>query len=193
MRTKLELLDGGMMLLKRFCFLNAIGEPAVEFYHGRWDVSACAYYRAGKISIHTPSCASIGAGGQAWSYPGYFIDRTPYGVLQHELGHHVDLCAGQVKGAYFSEFSGQMRRDSGEEKLTNYCPNDAEWFAEMFRLFVTNSDLLKHIRPRTHALMVKRWKPAIERPWREVLINAPARNLAQCMKRGAVETTPALL
>ena len=181
--------------MAQFCVVNGLTAPAVQVYDGLWGVSACAFYRAGKISIHPPSCASIGQGGQAWSYPGYFIDRTPYGVIQHELGHHVDRLMGEQKDLYSSEFSVRMRVESGEDKLTNYCPNDAEWFAELFRLYVTNSDLLKYLKPRTHALLAKHWKPVIERPWREVLVNAPARNVEQCVKRGraVVAVTPALL
>lgn len=195
MKTKSELLAGGRALMTQFCVVNCLAEPEVQVYQELWGVSACAFYRAGKISIHPPSCASIGQGGQAWSYPGYFIDRTPYGVIQHELGHHVDRLMGEDKGLYFSEFSVRARHDSGEDKLTNYCPNDAEWFAEMFRLYVTNSDLLKYLKPVTHALIAKHWKPVIERPWREVLAGAPVRNLAQCVKRGraAVQAAAVLL
>ena len=63
------------------------------------------------------------------------------------------------------------------DKLTNYCPNDAEWFAEIFRLFVTNSDLLRLIKPRTYSELRKLYKPVIDDPWRLVLKDAPERTL----------------
>lgn len=197
MKLKGELYLDGLCLMSRFCEANELPLPKVTNLEERWHFKHCAYYRPDRgIVIHIPSCAHIGTCGQAWSYPGYFIDRTPYGVIQHELGHHVDFTLGEQRGSYGSEFSGKMRKDSGEEKLTNYCPNDWEWFAEMFRLFATNSELLKFIRPKTYALMCKRMAPVEVRPWREVLASAPARNIQQCEKRAAAVNTgetPALL
>ena len=66
--------------------------------------------------------------------------------------------------------------------MTGYYPNDNEWFAEMFRLFVTNPDLLRLLRPCTHALMVARWLTVETRTWDVVLAGA-ARQLAVIRKR----------
>lgn len=187
MNTKEELLQGGIELVKRFCAANGWTVPTIDVLRDRWHVRHCAYYRADRIVIHPPSCAHIGTGGQAWSFPGYVIDRTPYGVMAHELGHHADVVTGTALDlatlAYSSEFSTAARVKSGEEKLTNYCPNDAEWFAELFRLFVTNPDLLRVIRPRTHALFCEHYQPVELRPWRDVLATAAARNIEQCLRR----------
>lgn len=188
MKNKQQMLDEGLLLADKFCAANGLQVPSMHVETGTWDFSACAYYRPTRgIVIHVPSCAHIGTAGQSWSYPGYFIDRTPYGVLQHELGHHADWVRGGEKDPrkYFSDFGSKLRSDSGEVKLTNYCPNDAEWFAEMFRLFVTNSDLLKHIRPRTHRLLTEHFEPVVTAPWHEVLKQAPERTMMQCIKRGA--------
>jgi Mlc titration factor MtfA (ptsG expression regulator) len=112
------------------------------------------------------------------------IDRTSYGVVQHEQGHAVDCALGGASGDhYFSDFSVQLRSISREDKITNYCPNDAEWFAEMFRLFVTNSDLLKNLRPRTYAIIKDFFKPVIDQPWQHVLKDAPERTIAQAAKK----------
>lgn len=124
----------------------------------------------------------------AWSFPGYVIDRTPYGVLQHEQGHAVDFLCGTGGGAYFSDFSQTVRKLAGEERLTNYCPNDAEWFAEMFRLFVTNSDLLRRVRPRTFGLLRTYFRPVIDHDWRVVLRDAPDRTIEQALKKIAAAT-----
>lgn len=182
MNERLDLLERGTELLCRFCDANNLSTPEIITQHPRWPFDACAYYRQDQVFINTSKCALIGRTAQAWSYPGYKVDRTPYGVLQHELGHHVDLHMGVTRGAYFSEFSTRMREASGEAKLTNYCPNDAEWFAEMFRLFVTNPDLLRLARPRTHSLMLGYWRPVESRKWEEVLADAPARTINKAAK-----------
>jgi predicted lipoprotein len=71
-----------------------------------------------------------------------------------------------------------VRGQSGEKPITSYCPNDAEWFAEMFRVFVTNPDLLRLVRPRTHREMVSAGlKPVFSESWRERLKDAPERTL----------------
>ena len=138
----------------------------------------CAYYRPQRgIVICVERCASIGTAGRQWSYPGYTVDRTPYGVVQHELGHHVDLTRGERKGAYWSEFSSAVRGRAGEKPITSYCPNNAEWFAEMFRVFVTNPDLLFHVRPRTHRELCLCFEPVFTDTWRDRLKDAPARTI----------------
>ena len=81
------------------------------------------------------------------------------------------------KRSYFGDYSVKLRAASGEPKLTSYCENDAEWFAEMFRLFVTNSDLLRLLRPKTWTLLRADFHPVITAPWAEVLQHAPTRTL----------------
>lgn len=182
MNTKEEMLQAGEALMIRFCEANQIEAPKITVTTERWPFQACAYYRPGKIVINPVKCANIGRVGQCWSFPGYKIDRTPYGVIQHELGHHVDWLKGTNKGAYFSDFSANFRLKSMEDKLTNYCPNDAEWFAEMFRLYVTNPDLLLRARPVTWAMMRDKFKAVETRTWQDVLAAAPPRTLEKCAK-----------
>lgn len=184
---KSECEDLGIALLTQFCTVNSISQPTIrsqsksEFL---FSDRTCAYYRPSRISICPTMCAAPGSTGASWSWPGYVIDRTPYGVLQHELGHHVDYWSKSTpRGAYWSNYSRDLRASSKEDKLTNYCPNDAEWFAEMFRLFVTNPDLLSAIRPRTHELISKRYRPAHSLQWDTVLLDAPQRTIDQCEKR----------
>lgn len=73
-----------------FCQANQIKPPRIVESDDPQNFAQCAYYRDGVIYIHVPSCAQIGRAGRQWSYPGYSVDRTPFGVLAHELGHHVD-------------------------------------------------------------------------------------------------------
>jgi hypothetical protein len=169
----------GINVMSRFALLNDILPPAVrEFAPHEWQFSVCAYWRDDTVAICLAKCAAIGTAGRQWSYPGYSVDRTPYGVLQHELGHHVDVTKSNRKCSYYGDFSVALRGQSGEKELTSYCPNDAEWFAEMFRLYVTNPDLLRLLRPRTHRELASQFKPVFEDTWRDRMQNAPARTIA---------------
>lgn len=155
--------------MNRWCDENGESIPIVL---ADWvsppEFGTCAYYRDSVIYIHPKHCAAIGTAGRQWSYPGYSVDRTPYGVIQHELGHHIDKAHGPRGGIYGVDW----HRQTGEKPLTGYCPNDNEWFAEMFRLFVTNPDLLCHLRPLTWTKMMEHWKPVERRTWSEVLHEA---------------------
>jgi hypothetical protein len=176
--TKLELLERGRWVMVSFCSANSLPAPMVyPVEPPSWNVDPCAYYRNSVTHICVARCAAIGTAGRQWSYPGYTVDRTPYGVLQHELGHHVDVQRGTRRSAYWSEFSAAVRGQSGEKPITSYCPNDAEWFAEMFRVFVTNPDLLRIVRPRTHRELRACFAPVFEDTWRDRLRDAPARTI----------------
>ena len=180
-KSRKDLLVRGEDLAQRFCTLNKLHMPAVQVTPSRdWRFDACAYYRPVYIAICVEKCAPLGKAGRAWSWPGNVIDRTPYGVIQHELGHHVDHTFSKDRGAYFGDYSQGMRGITKEPPLTGYCPNDAEWFAEIFRLFVTNPDLLRLLRPRAFAALSDRLRPAVTEPWEKVLADAPIRTLVSC-------------
>lgn len=182
--TKDELLTSGTALVTRFCEANDLEMPRVQTYAANeWRFSACAYYRPVAIHIALSNCAHPGRAGASWSWPGYVIDRTPHGVMAHELGHHVDHVLSGKKGAYGGDFSVGLRAKTKEDKLTNYCPNDWEWFAEIFRLYVTNPDLLARLRPNTYEELRGRLQTVEERPWRDVLAGAPERTLLQAEKK----------
>lgn len=76
-----------------------------------------------------------------------------------------------------------MRAASRDQPLTSYCPNDAEWFAEMFRLFVTNPDLLRLIRPATFDLIASDFRPSVTAAWDTVLESAPARTVVAAKRK----------
>jgi hypothetical protein len=155
-----------------------------------WFVNACAYWRGGVCNICLPECARPcgEAMSRAWSWPGSNSDRTPYGVVAHEYGHHVDVyestrTGGRV-GSYFGSHAAVIRERSGEAPISGYHPNEAEWFAEMFRLFVTNHALLMLTRPRTWGLLAERWRPVGSDDWRENLApGTPARVIAALTKK----------
>jgi len=183
--TKQELYDNGVDLLWTFCEANGLKVPEVERADPKtWPFGVCAYYRADRITLCVEKCAAIGVAGMAWSFPGHSTDRTPYGVIAHELGHHVDLTRSTRKGRYYGDFSIAMRARCAEAPLTSYCPNDAEWFAEMFRLFVTNPDLLHQLRPRTFAdLLGMGFVPVFDDPWYSRLAGAPERTVQSIINK----------
>lgn len=166
--TKGQLLFDGEIRVVQWCKKNGISPPVVEVHSiGKCPFGVCAYYRDGKIDIWPGMCAAVGTAGRQWSYPGYVVDRTPFGVLAHELGHHVDGQHGAAGGNLSHEW-----RPIDPEPLTGYCPNDNEWFAEIFRLFVTNPDLLASVRPRVFRLFDRQWNSVESRDWRTVLYGA---------------------
>ena len=177
----------GCETVRQFCSKNNL--PFPEFFIAKnsseWDVNSCGYYRTGRhagrpdrICIAPFLCApEVPKGARQWSYPGYVVDRTVYGVIAHELGHHVDCVRseelGLPVGKYCGGWSEQLMEATGEEPITTYAPNHAEWFAEIFRLFVTNPDLLKQLRPKIYGELESVYKPIEPRGWEEVLFDAP--------------------
>ena len=189
--TKRQMFDAGVALVTRFCEQNLLYVPTIEVTNAPVRYGTCAFYRHDVISIWPDACAAIGRAGRAWSYPGHTVDRTPYGVLAHELGHHVDVAHGAAPSQ--NGYGPWFRKDTAERPLTGYCDNDNEWFAEMFRLYVTNPDLLRLERPKTFATLRERWDPVEDRTWDQVLTDAP-RQLALLRKRHAEKrATPSLL
>lgn len=192
-RTLNDLTLDGIDQCFKFCDKNKIRKPTivrVEKDSPYYRLNTCAFYRgyqtlrseqAETIWIMVDKCAQIGTSGRQWSYPGYAVDRTPYGVISHELGHHVDYLKSremkETKCEY--SFSSRIRENANETPLTGYCPDNAdhEWFAEMMRLFITNPDLLKNIKPKTYHQIVRFFEPCETRMWTSVLKNAPQRTI----------------
>ena len=158
----------GVKLAQEFCDINDIRMPLFnpvrpgDRYYG---LGTCAYYRPESINVMIEKCARPGTGGRCWSWPGYVIDRTPFGVVQHELGHHVDYVLGNISKKIY------MAADK-EEQLTGYTGTDnrsgtffMEWFAENFRLFVTNPYLASAIRPKFYKAIENEGLIPITRLW----------------------------
>ena len=184
---RVRLFHAGYAVIHQFGIINGLTpSPEINVYaRSKWLVGACAYYRQDQIAICLDACAPIGWGGRALSYPGNISDRTPYGVLAHELGHHYDFYAGSKRGDYWSEFSASLRVRTREKPITSYAPDDAEWFAEIFRLFVTNPDLLRIIRPKTFEALLTRLTPLFSDTWQSRLAGAPDWCLASVTARVA--------
>lgn len=160
--TKDELSRVGLALAKEFIKENDLGNPSIKLHDVPNKYSNCGLYRYGvkRIDVWIPSCARQNS---RYSFPGLFCDRTPYGVINHELGHHVEEELGNGSAR-------KIRKLSGEERLTSYCPDSSEWFAEMMRLFITNPDLLSKIRPKTYdAILSYGVRPVVNLGYKEVL------------------------
>lgn len=176
--------------MEEFCKLNpklAVPKFELQSREEWYFPDNCAYYREKcGIRMCLPLTANVATEPivRNWNWPGNTTDRTPYGVIAHELGHHADVCSSIRRGGYTGNFSIEMRLVSGEKPITSYCPNDGEWFAEMFRLFVTNAALLKALRPKTYDLMVKRWRRVGSDDWeKELGGNCPVRIVENLRKK----------
>jgi hypothetical protein len=179
----------GITWVRQFITKNSLPPINVEIVSGNnWLFSPCAYYRRDTIYICVDKCARpcTDEPSRNWSFPGNTVDRTPFGVLAHELGHHVDYHNSvTARGPYYGNFSIDMRKMTQEKPLTGYCPNDAEWFAEMFRLFVTNPNLLSQLRPVTYLKLAETFRTVTNEPWRTILRLAPLRVIRACENKGA--------
>ena len=175
--TKLQLYNRGVRLAREFCRVNGLPQPYIRAVpKSFWFVHACGFYRPDTeaqrkytldghvaginvclVDCQTPAGEEMS---RNWSWPGNAVDRTPFGVVLHELGHHVDWCLGKRKGKYYSEVCEEVKTRAGEPGLTTYADtNPAEWFAEAMRLYIGNVGLLRELRPRTCTELFKLVKP----------------------------------
>lgn len=180
--TKTLHAKASVVVCKKFCEINNIPEPIFNIYEGEEEgvtrikrVGTCGYYRKKNIHVAIPLCARQNA---MYSWPGYISDRTPYGVIAHELGHYVDeyltIRAAESKGLTSLKgvewISSRVVRLSKEKSITSYDPNDSEIFAEWFRLFITNPGLLRLIRPGVYReITALGLKPRVTMIYKDVL------------------------
>jgi hypothetical protein len=174
-----------MDLLEQFLRANPQVDPNVRL---AWQAASardaaylartkCAgYYRRyakGAVIRVIPShCTKPGRG---YSWPGLMSDRTLWGVQAHEIGHHAHM--SRPDAARITTKIEQLR----ERPVTSYEPNPSEIWAEAFRLFLLNPDLLKAGRPQRYGLIVDcGFSPIEPRSWQAVLgNNCPPRFLAR--------------
>ncbi len=191
---KKQLAEFGEKRARAMCELNGWNSPTFTVVESDERIvrmkaagtATCGFYRPMSLRCRGPEivvswrhCAHVGTAGSSWSFPGYVIDRTPYGVVQHELGHYA-------LGSFHRNFNGEIIMADAikdEEPISGYAPNPEEKCVEMFRLYVTNPNLLSLIRPRAFEWLAKRVKPIEHREWQEVLRNAPERTIAQALKK----------
>jgi hypothetical protein len=131
-------LERNVLRVPEFIARTLITERAPSGSYG------CGVYlhRCSRVVVNPYACAKPAHGTpRKWSFPGYTPDRTPVGVVAHEVGHHVD--------EVFSHPSAGMKwREAAKgAKVSSYEPDLAEAFAESVRLFITNPAMLHAIAP----------------------------------------------
>jgi hypothetical protein len=154
--TKDELYDLGLEITARFVQANGMGGPRfrrmrlVDKPRGSYG---CGYYsELSKMVVVDADACAVPARGvmRSWSFPGYSVDRTPVGVLAHEVGHYIDHM-WNFPSSLFDFSAPTIKR----EVVSSYEPNATERFAETMRLFITNPALLEHWRPERYRYLVR--------------------------------------
>jgi hypothetical protein len=202
--TGYELYQLGVVRCIEFCQNNNLPFPKCRIVDlQRWPFGACAFYRPDtsdnrewlegsnqfdtgiNICLRVCGRACTQAERRNWSWPGNTTDREPYGVVCHELGHHVDWLTGDNKDRYWSDYCEHVKDRSREPGVSSYADvNPAEWLAEAFRLYVTNPDLLRELRPRTFRILFEKFKPTGYRKWHQALgKNVPLRVVENLRKK----------
>ena len=175
MTTKQDLYWQGRKLCEKFCEENDIEDPDYTIVSNRTRNGNSGRYiiHSMELIVWVENCAApvTNPGNRRWSYPGYKTDRTPYGVICHELGHHV-WCDMVGHPEMQRMWAAKAR---ATKKVSSYEPSKEESFAETMRLFLTNPDLLRRaFYPRWEYLTAGlELIPAETRDYLEVLADAP--------------------
>lgn len=170
--TKDTMLDAACAVADIFTSLNRLPVVRVQ------DRVSCHYgfYRYGRdfVVVNMKRCRMPArVPGYSWSYPGYKADLTPYGVIAHELGHHVwyhIMREDRIKQA-----SWKYTSKSGAP-VSSYEPNPEEAFAESIKLWITNPALLRDGRPERFNYLQSLGLVTVHGlSWRSALCNAHPR------------------
>lgn len=165
----------GRDIISRFCKLNKIDQPIIT--NKKCDPRYYGFYSYGsnEIVYDKKQCrVSVNVPGFQWAYTGYKADVTVAGILSHEMGHYVD--------DYFGYPSQRIKRFVRKEKsVSSYEPDGCEIFAEAFRLFLLNPNLLQLACPRRYEFLTEKCCrnliPFFETSWDVNLRNAHPRIL----------------
>lgn len=153
------------------------------------------YWCRGVIKVNVSRCTPPAFNpGYSWSFPGYKADRTVVGVTLHELGHHIWWAIGEESNpdSWLAHYTAWREAGEDEAAVSGYEPNVEETFAEAWKLFCTNPDLLRVGRPQRWALLRESGlRPPHLAPWREVLQHAHPRMIAAAESWIAQEEVPA--
>lgn len=157
------LFNSGINLINEFSLLNDIPKVTVKVQEDSGEGLKGYYYdNSSTLYILLENCSRINP---MYSFPGFTSNATAQGVVVHEYGHY--LTSGKFKP--FKESLKSVKKRINEPCITSYCSNTKEWFAEQLKLFITNPELLKLIRPNTYKEFCKYWKPLDKGTYMEVL------------------------
>lgn len=169
--TKDELAEKSVKHIQDFLEKNGLPVPEFvmhEYPDAKNKFQKTGHYsrKEGKVYLNAANTRNpvMKPGGMQWSYPGYKVDKTPLGVLAHEIGHHID---------HTKQFDTDSFPYKGE-KVTGYEPTVHEAIAESLRLFMLNPDLLHTIAPKRYQYFIDNGlKPTVRGSWKDVLHGAP--------------------
>ena len=185
--TKDELAERSVKHIQNFLQMNNLPVPEFvmsEYPDAKNKFQKTGHYsrKEGKVYLNAANTRNpvMKPGGMQWSYPGYKVDKTPLGVLAHEIGHHID---------HTMKFDENTFPYKGE-KVTGYEPTVHEAIAESLRLFMLNPDLLHTIAPKRYQFFLDNGlKPTVKQSWKEVLHGAPQAYFDQIDKNYGKETS----
>lgn len=174
--SKIELFELGKQVINMFSEINnlknQLPEIEVDNYLNNYGQYLALHIRSEqvpRIKINLNKCPMPVAIRpiRRWSFTGYKADRTPTGVLCHEFGHHYFFKETNSKKACVA----MLKIIKQESPITSYEPNYGESFAEMFRLFMLNPNLLELGRPKRYEYITKELKllPIHNQKWEDVL------------------------
>lgn len=186
--TKKDFYDKGVALSIKFLMMNGIEVPKFSLDHhiglNKHQLTGLYLALMKMVYINIPKTSAIGYGGPAWSFPSYKIDRTAYGVVCHEVGHHIDV---MLKYPSRSEEWNILTK---KEKVSRYEPTPSEAFAESMRLYITNPDLLRIGCPKRFGYLANELdlKKVTTTGWLTTLENkgCPQRQIDQARNWGVV-------
>ncbi len=175
---KLSLFTLGCSLVQEFLTLNNIKIPEISLkplYYS--DMRNTGIYRPNKelqhifVNLDVTAWPVSKPGQMRWSHPGWKTDRTAYGVVAHETGHHVEYMLARAKTFKLKQWKEAAYLD--KKKVTSYEPNYAEAFAESMRVFICNSELLRYGIPARYKYIteVLGLKPIIADDYKDVISN----------------------
>lgn len=177
--TKRQLCEMAINLIDNFCELNNIPKPKFDI---DWETGTtqtegivCGHFTFGTDVLHLqPNRCANPNPNKDW--PGFFYDRTCYGVMCHEFAHYVDNLSPSLFNIKL--ISTELRQIANEPSFNRDPKDDYEYFADVFKLFVTNPDLLRITRPSIFKLLTETYKlsPIILEDYRTVLNKFSAPN-----------------
>lgn len=157
--TKQQLCEMSISLINDFCDLNNIPKPEFNIDWGTGTTQSkgtvCGHFTFGTNVLHLQpnKCANPNPNGD---WPGFFYDRTCYGVMCHEFAHYVDNLSPSLFNVKL--ISAELRQIANEPSFNKDPKDDYEYFADVFKLFISNPDLLKLVRPNTFKLLTEKYK-----------------------------------
>lgn len=142
--------ESAVKILDAYCTLNGIQRPSFSEVSlpGGSRGEYRYYHDYGLVIVDAAAC-----GWYWWSKPGNKADVTEFGVMAHELGHHVHYT---LMGGFRMGIKRWMTGPR-HKSITSYAKsNTGEQIAEAHRLFVLNPNLLRELSPASYTFFTEK-------------------------------------